>query len=230
MGRRPVRRGLYSDERFAFPCRARHGRCGGRSVRCCCAGLRRRCEPCPKPANLPPANSPVLIRCIAARRAPGQRDDRRTGDLPTTTSRRRRRIRPSRSVAPYDEEALKADFWSLWRTGFLDNLWIEVIDEPFENGVAAKHVIYHIEERSRAQGRRLRAGAKAPRPRSTVAKIEDHAARAQHPPEPGRVRRRSDDPESQGRHPRGLCGEGLQRRQDRAEARSRCPPGPSSST
>ena len=36
-------------------------------------------------------------------------------------------------------------------TGFLDNLWIEVIDEPYDNGVAGKHVIFHFEERSRVK-------------------------------------------------------------------------------
>src|SRR4030095_13326635 len=44
-----------------------------------------------------------------------------------------------------------ADFWALWKTTFLDNIWIEVIDEPFENGVPAKHIIYHIEERAKVK-------------------------------------------------------------------------------
>ena len=59
------------------------------------------------------------------------------------------------------------------RPSFLDNLWIEVIDEPFENGVLGKHVIFHIEERSRVkvvdyvgQGRRRRCTVE-------VSKIED---------------------------------------------------------
>jgi len=49
----------------------------------------------------------------------------------------------------FNEEAIQADFWNLWRTEFLDNLWVEVIDEPFDNGVMGKHVVFHIEERSR---------------------------------------------------------------------------------
>ena len=104
--------------------------------------------PCPKPASLPPANSPVLSRCThlvahpvnvtAVEQATYQYYIKAPQSL------------PSKEVwAPYDEEALMKDFWSLWNTGFLDNLWIETIDEPFENGVAAKHVIYHIEERAR---------------------------------------------------------------------------------
>jgi outer membrane protein insertion porin family len=51
--------------------------------------------------------------------------------------------------APFSADLIQADFWNLWRTGFLDNLWVEVIDEPFPNGVVGKHVVFHIEERSR---------------------------------------------------------------------------------
>ena len=39
----------------------------------------------------------------------------------------------------------------MWKTTFLDNLWIEVIDEPFENGVKGKHIVFHIEERARVR-------------------------------------------------------------------------------
>jgi outer membrane protein insertion porin family len=52
---------------------------------------------------------------------------------------------------PYDEAAVLADFWNLWRTNFLDNLWVEVLDEPYANGVAGKHVVFHIEERARVK-------------------------------------------------------------------------------
>jgi outer membrane protein insertion porin family len=52
---------------------------------------------------------------------------------------------------PYDEAAILADFWNLWRTNFLDNLWIEVIDEPYANGVAGRNVVFHIEERARVK-------------------------------------------------------------------------------
>src|SRR6185436_18265291 len=50
---------------------------------------------------------------------------------------------------PYQEDAVQSDFWNLWHTNFLDNLWIEVIDEPYDNGIVGKHVVYHIEERAR---------------------------------------------------------------------------------
>ena len=104
--------------------------------------------PCPKPANLPPANSPVLTRCmhLIAHPVNVTQVEQATYDYyikaPRTDSTKQ-------VFAPYDEEALMKDFWALWNTGFLDNIWIETIDEPYENGVAAKHVIYHIEERSR---------------------------------------------------------------------------------
>jgi outer membrane protein insertion porin family len=49
------------------------------------------------------------------------------------------------------EKSLLDDFKRLWATGFLDNLWIETIDEPYENGVMGKRVIYHMEERPRVK-------------------------------------------------------------------------------
>jgi len=63
--------------------------------------------------------------------------------------------RPSDNVwIPYNEEteaSLRADFLRLWATGFLDNLWIEKLDEPFANGVMGHRVIYHMEERPRVK-------------------------------------------------------------------------------
>ena len=63
--------------------------------------------------------------------------------------------RPSENAwVPYNEATEKTlldDFKRLWGTGFLDNLWIETIDEQFANGVMAKHVIYHMEERPRVK-------------------------------------------------------------------------------
>jgi outer membrane protein insertion porin family len=52
---------------------------------------------------------------------------------------------------PYDESVIEGDFWRLWNTGFLEDLWVEVIDEPYANGVVGKHVVFHIEERSRVK-------------------------------------------------------------------------------
>jgi outer membrane protein assembly factor BamA len=53
---------------------------------------------------------------------------------------------------PYRADDALAAFSGLWKTGFLDNLWIEVIDEPYENGVTGKHVVFHLEERLRVKG------------------------------------------------------------------------------
>ena len=49
------------------------------------------------------------------------------------------------------EQSLQDDFKRLWATNFLDNLWIETVDARFPNGVMAKHVIYHMEERPRVK-------------------------------------------------------------------------------
>ncbi len=63
--------------------------------------------------------------------------------------------RPSDGVfVPFNEATEKSlldDFKRLWATSFLDNLWIETIDEPFDNGVVGKRVIYHMEERPRVK-------------------------------------------------------------------------------
>jgi outer membrane protein insertion porin family len=107
-------------------------------------------EPCPEPANLPPADSPVLIRCMQLVAHPVNETivEQATYDFYIRTPRTNS---ATRTFAKYDEEAIKTDFWNLWNTGFLDNLWIEVIDEPYANGVMAKHVVFHIEERSRVK-------------------------------------------------------------------------------
>ena len=63
--------------------------------------------------------------------------------------------RPSEGTwVPYTEDterSLQDDFKRLWATNFLDNLWIETLDDPFPNGVMGKHVIYHMEERPRVK-------------------------------------------------------------------------------
>jgi outer membrane protein insertion porin family len=63
--------------------------------------------------------------------------------------------RPADNVwVPFNEQteqSLLEDFKRLWATNFLDNLWIETLDEPFPNGVMGKRVIYHMEERPRVK-------------------------------------------------------------------------------
>ena len=107
-------------------------------------------DPCPAPAKQPPLGSPLLVNCIELKAHPINETiiERDTYGyyIKTPTSE------PSKDKwAPYDEDLVKADFWNLWRTNFLDNIWVEVLDEPFENGVKAKHIIFHIEERSRVK-------------------------------------------------------------------------------
>ena len=62
---------------------------------------------------------------------------------------------PSQNMwEPYDEAAEKMildDFRRLWSTNFLDNLWIEVKDYTFPNGVVGKIVVYNMEERQRVK-------------------------------------------------------------------------------
>jgi outer membrane protein insertion porin family len=50
---------------------------------------------------------------------------------------------------PYHEETVLEDFKRLWATNFLDNLWIDVEDAPYDNGVMGKRIVYHMEERPR---------------------------------------------------------------------------------
>ena len=105
-------------------------------------------EPCPKPVKLPPPNSPALLRCMQLVAHPVNETivERETYAFYIKTPQ----TLPSEDRwAPYNEDAVQADFWNLWRLNFLDNLWIEVVDEPYENGVMGKHVIVHLEERSR---------------------------------------------------------------------------------
>jgi outer membrane protein insertion porin family len=63
--------------------------------------------------------------------------------------------RPTDGVwVPYSDDTEKVlldDFKRLWGTNFLDNLWIEVNDDPYANNVVGKRLIYHMEERPRVK-------------------------------------------------------------------------------
>ena len=55
---------------------------------------------------------------------------------------------------PYNEEIeqiIVRDFRKLWDTGFLDDLSIDVVDDPYSNGVIGKHVTFRFEERARVK-------------------------------------------------------------------------------
>jgi outer membrane protein insertion porin family len=63
--------------------------------------------------------------------------------------------RPSEGVwVPWEassEKTALGDFHRLWNTNFLDNLWIDVKDYTFSNGVIGKLVTYNMEERQRVK-------------------------------------------------------------------------------
>src|SRR5262245_59354897 len=71
--------------------------------------------PCPAPANLPPANSPTLLRCLQLVAHPVNETV-----VEQETYQYYIKVRGSVSTTntwvPYNEDALKSDFWNLWRT------------------------------------------------------------------------------------------------------------------
>ncbi|MGH9200765.1 MAG: outer membrane protein assembly factor BamA, partial [Vicinamibacterales bacterium] len=105
------------------------------------------------PVRMPPAGSPTVIRSTELRFHPVNESliEPQTYlyyiQTPFT--------RPADGVwVPYTdaiERSLLDDFKRLWATNFLDNLWIETVDDQFDNGVQAKRIIYHMEERPRVK-------------------------------------------------------------------------------
>jgi outer membrane protein insertion porin family len=110
-------------------------------------------EPADKPVVVPVDSKP-LLRCLQLYVHPNNETviDANTYNyyikMPRSNPDPAAQTKLDKWVA-YDEDVVLADFDNLWKTGFLDNLWIEVIDEPFANGVMGKHVVFHMEERSR---------------------------------------------------------------------------------
>jgi outer membrane protein insertion porin family len=105
--------------------------------------------PCPVPAKQPPTGSPKLLRCIQLVFHP----DGASSLDPATYIYYMKRTSGSDSTrdywVPYNEQEVLDDFDRLLKTGFLDDLWVERIDEPYENGTPAEHIVYHMEERPR---------------------------------------------------------------------------------
>ena len=110
-------------------------------------------QPCPAVTEQPPADSGPLLRCLQMVAHPV--NETYVEQATYQFYIKSRGSIPGKKIwVPYDEkteQALLADFDSLWRTGFLDDLWIEVIDQPYDNGVGGKNVVIHIEERSRVK-------------------------------------------------------------------------------
>ena len=122
-------------------------------------------------AKLPPADSKALLRCLQVVAHPVNE----TVVEPQTYNyyiKTRSSVPDKDQWVVYNEDALRADFLSLWKAGFLDNLWIEVVDEPYPNGVMGEHVIFHIEERSRVKVVDYQP-TKGTKLRVEVSKIED---------------------------------------------------------
>ncbi|MEW5980931.1 MAG: outer membrane protein assembly factor BamA [Acidobacteriota bacterium] len=101
--------------------------------------------------RLPPPDSPPLLRYIELR-FPTQGN---VSVIDPQTYQYHLQSRPSRSSdgvwTRYDEQSILEDFRRLWATNFLDNLWVEVKDAPYDNGVIGKHVIFNLEERQRVK-------------------------------------------------------------------------------
>ena len=105
---------------------------------------------------LPPEGSPILLKQVELR-FPTQGN---VGGVDYDTYLYYMEIKdyislPSQGKwVPYSEateQIVLDDHERLWNTGFLSDLWIEVIDDPYSNGVPAKRIIFNLEERERVK-------------------------------------------------------------------------------
>jgi outer membrane protein insertion porin family len=110
--------------------------------------------PIPPPRALPPAGSGPVVYLIA----PCFEAQGGTSLIEPQTYLyyiQTKYSQPSQGTwVPYDETVEKTihdDFHRLWNTNFLDNLWIDVKDYTFTNGVVGKLVTYNMEERQRVK-------------------------------------------------------------------------------
>ncbi len=101
-------------------------------------------------AQEPPAGSSPVVRAIELRFHPTNQSVIDAQTYLYYIHTRPSSTREGRWV-PYDEQTVLGDFHRLWATNFLDNLWIEVNDDPYPNGVVGKHIIYNMEERQRVK-------------------------------------------------------------------------------
>src|SRR5712692_2353161 len=106
------------------------------------------------PAELPPANSGPVVWLIA----PCFEAQGGQPLIDVQTYLYYIQLKPSAPTqgvwVPYDEKSEKTileDFRRLWATNFLDNLWVDVRDHTFSNGVVGKLVTYNMEERQRVK-------------------------------------------------------------------------------
>ena len=106
--------------------------------------------------NLPPEGSPPLLRNVellfptqgnvASVEPLSYLYYMEVGDLVSAPSQQK--------WVPYTEATERVaieDVRRLWDTGFLEDIWLEVVDEPWDNGVVGKRLIYNLEERQRVR-------------------------------------------------------------------------------
>jgi outer membrane protein insertion porin family len=105
--------------------------------------------PCVAPAKQPPAGQPTLLRCITLVFHPDGTSSLDPNTYVYYMHRQSGSVSSTDTWVPYNEQEILDDFWRLWNTGFLDDLWVERIEEPYENGTPAVHIVYHMEERPR---------------------------------------------------------------------------------
>lgn len=105
----------------------------------------------PAPIALPPPDSPPLVRTVEIA-FPTQGNVSAIDPATYLFYIKTMPSRPSAGVwSPYDSASVLEDFKRLWGTGFLDNIWIEVKDAPYPNGVEGKHIVFNLEERQRVK-------------------------------------------------------------------------------
>jgi outer membrane protein assembly factor BamA len=104
-----------------------------------------------EPPRMPPAGSAPVVRTVEVA-FPTQ------GNVPLIDPQtylyyiQTKPSRPSLNTwEPYNPKTAMDDFRRLWDTKFLDDIWIEVRDEPYDNGVIGKHIIFNLEERQRVR-------------------------------------------------------------------------------
>lgn len=106
----------------------------------------------PAASEQPPADSPVILASVELRFPTQNNLSRRdiatyvaAADFPHYVSR------PSRyQWIPYADAEPKVldDAQRFWKSGRFESLWVDALDDPFENGVAAKRVIFNFAEQT----------------------------------------------------------------------------------
>jgi outer membrane protein insertion porin family len=105
----------------------------------------------PLPAAEPPADSPPVVRFVEIA-FPTQGDVSLVDPETYLYYVHTRPSRPSEQVwVPYDPAIALEDFKRLWATEFLEDLRVDVTDEPYGNGVIGKHITFVLEERQRVK-------------------------------------------------------------------------------